>query len=142
MVGLLDRWSKKKQTERLTENKAKKETKEPVVRPAAEEKVKHTKKVSQHSTAYRILVRPLVTEKAAIKESENKYSFMVSREATKNQVKEAVAEAYGVKPVRINIMNVQGRRVRFGNHFGRRSDFKKAIVTLPVGKSINIHEGV
>jgi len=54
----------------------------------------------------------------------------------------AVEELYGTKPERVNVINVQGKVMRFGRSMGRRSDFKKAIVTLPSGKTINLHEGV
>ncbi|MBI5221417.1 MAG: 50S ribosomal protein L23 [Candidatus Magasanikbacteria bacterium] len=89
-----------------------------------------------------ILVRALVTEKSAVKQSENKYSFVVVNGANKGAVRQAVFEVYGVKPTAVNILNVQGKFVRFGNHYGKRGDYKKAIVTLPKGKSIVVHEGV
>jgi large subunit ribosomal protein L23 len=104
--------------------------------------VKSKLKLSNHSTAYKVLVKPLVTEKSAIAESKNKYSFIVSLSANKNQVKEAIAEVYGVKPVKVNIINTDGRPMRFGRSMGRRSDYKKAIVTLPAGSTIDIHAGV
>ncbi|OGH91861.1 MAG: 50S ribosomal protein L23 [Candidatus Magasanikbacteria bacterium RIFOXYD2_FULL_39_9] len=87
-------------------------------------------------------MKPLVTEKSAIAESKNKYSFLVAKAANKNQVKTAVAEIYGVQPTQVNIANVEGRAVRFGRSAGRRGDYKKAIVTLPAGKTIDIHTGV
>lgn len=104
--------------------------------------VKSTVKVAAHSIAFKVLVKPLITEKSAIAESKGKYSFIVSRTANKEQVKSAVAEIYGVKPVGVNIANVEGRAVRFGRSLGRRGDYKKAIVTLPAGKTIDIHAGV
>lgn len=140
-----------------------KEVKEPVVKAAGTKEKKETKvakttkakkevkkeetevtqrAVKSNEIAYKILIKPLVTEKAAIAESLNKYSFVVARNVNKFQVKQAVNELYGVMPVSVNIMNNDGRRVRFGGSQGRRSDFKKAIVTLPAGKTITIHEGV
>lgn len=104
--------------------------------------VKSTVKVAAHSTSFRVLVKPLVTEKSAIAESKNKYSFLVAKSANKNQVKAAVAEIYGVQPTQVNIANVEGRAVRFGRSAGRRGDYKKAIITLPAGKTIDIHTGV
>lgn len=97
--------------------------------------------VKSAGLGYRVIVRPLVTEKAATAESANKYSFIVSAGASAGAVGRAVAELYGVKPLKINTINVQGRRLRSGRG-GRRSDFKKAIVTLAKGASITIHEGV
>lgn len=89
-----------------------------------------------------ILVKPLVSEKAAIAETANTYTFVVTNDATKLTVKRAVKEVYGVMPIRVRMLNVQGKYVRFGRGYGRRSDWKKAIVTLPKGQTIRIHEGV
>ena len=151
-MGLLDRWTKKTEQAKLkdldkksvkpatatkTVKKEKVESKNEIVAP-----VSTRKSVKTESIAYKILVRPLVTEKSAVMESLNKYSFIVSHSATKTQVKQAVAEAYGVRPATVNIMNVEGRSVRFGHGYGRRSDYKKAVVTLATGQSIAIHEGV
>lgn len=119
------------------EVKVAKATKEKEVAPA-----KSKLKLSNYSTAYKVLVKPLVTEKSAVAEGKNKYSFVVNRNANKNQVREAVAEIYGVKAVKVNIINTDGRPMRFGRSMGRRSDYKKAIVTLSAGSTIDIHAGV
>lgn len=165
-MGLLDRWSKKKQEEVLekqsapkTEEKSVKvEKTAPAKKTSAKTATKKTTKTAKVATASSevvapadkkiakiknsILVRPLVTEKSAVKQSENKYSFVVVNGANKGAVRQAVFEVYGVKPVSVNMINVQGKPIRFGNHSGKRSDYKKAVVTLPKGKSIVIHEGV
>ena len=99
-------------------------------------------KLAKNSTAYKILVKPLVTEKSAVQESKGKYSFVVSRLANKTEVKTAIVQIYGVKPLKVNIVNVDGRQVRSGRSLGRRSDYKKAVVTLPSGSTIDIHAGV
>lgn len=100
-------------------------------------------KISKYSLAFKVLVKPLVTEKSAVAESKhNKYSFVVAKNANKSQIKKAVEEVYGVKPTNVNVVNVDGRLVRFGRSTGRRSDYKKAVITLPQGKTIDIHVGV
>jgi len=99
------------------------------------------KKIIKVRIAPKIILRPLVTEKMAIEAAENKYGFLVNRTATKSQVKRAIEEIYKVKPVSINIMNVQGKMVYRGRQTGKRSDIKKAIVTLASGQTIT-HEGV
>ncbi|MFA7654215.1 MAG: 50S ribosomal protein L23 [Candidatus Magasanikbacteria bacterium] len=151
-MGLLDRWAKKQDAEKLKSNVSEKtgvtKSKKSVV-------VKKADNVKSDSTAvipnfksktggisYKILSKALVTEKSAIAESNNKYSFVVSRFATKGQISQAVKEAYGIKPKAINVINVNGRNVRFGKSKGRRSDYRKAIVTLPKGQTISIHKGV
>lgn len=152
-MGLLNNWLHKKKKEQLNKTGAKAKHVEVAAKSAEEIKApahvdkeqtakKHKVKLSADSTAFRILVKPLVTEKSAVAESINKYSFVVAKSASKNQIKKAVSEIYGVKPVAVNVVNVEGRRLRFGRSAGRRSDFKKAIVTLPQGKTIDIHTGV
>lgn len=89
-----------------------------------------------------VIIKPLVTEKAAAAQSINKYSFIVNRKSDKTQIKRAIKEIYGIMPASVNIMNVEGKATRSGKLKGRRSDYKKAIVTMPKGKSISIHEGV
>ncbi len=89
-----------------------------------------------------VIVRPLVTEKAAILASANTYAFVVKNGANKVEVGVAIQQMYGVKPARVNIQNVEGKSKRFGRSTGKRSDWKKALVTLPDGKTINVHEGV
>lgn len=169
-MGLLDRWTKREEKKKLegdtppvsvvenTDKPTKAVKSDSAVKKAASSKAKTAKKtVAEKSEkaektvalntkvsaiADRILVKPLVTEKSAHAQSLGKYGFMVARNATKNNVKRAVFEVYGVMPEKVNMINTDGKWVRFGSSFGRRSDYKKAIVTLPAGKSITIHEGV
>ncbi len=109
----------------------------------SEKNQEHKFKASDYSLAFKTLVKPLVTEKSAIAQGKhNKYSFVVARNATKDQIKKAVEEIYGVKASAINVANVEGRRVRFGRSMGKRNDYKKAVITLPSGKTIDIHTGV
>ncbi|MDD2257972.1 MAG: 50S ribosomal protein L23 [Patescibacteria group bacterium] len=94
------------------------------------------------SDSYKILSHPLITEKAATNSSLNKYVFIVSKEANKVSIAKAVYAVYGVKPMKINIVCQKGKAVTRGRIKGQRSDFKKAIVTLKKGDSIQIYEGV
>ncbi len=94
------------------------------------------------NNAYRILIKPVVSEKASIAERFNAYSFIVAKTASKKHIKEAVQQIYGVKPEKVRIINVEGKELRVKTGSARRGDWKKAIVTLPKGQSINIHEGV
>ena len=89
-----------------------------------------------------VVIKPLITEKAAVAQSLNKYSFIVNRRATKVEIKRAVKEIYGIVPTGVNISNIEGKRKFSGRVSGRRQDYKKALVTLPKGQSITIHEGV
>lgn len=103
---------------------------------------KTSKKGVKNSVAYRILVKPLVTEKAANLGSLNQYAFVVSDSANKIDVAKAIFEVYGVKPVKVNIIKVKGKVVSRGKITGKRKDFKKALVSLKKGDSISIYEGV
>lgn len=97
---------------------------------------------TKHNVSYKILVRPLITEKATHLNSENKYIFVVSRAANKIEVAKAIKAAYGFTPVKVNLSNVSGKHVSRGRIMGQRSDWRKAIVTLKKGEVIKIYEGV
>lgn len=139
-MGIMDRWTKKKEKEQLAQGTPAKEEKE-VVADTKSETLSAGRAVIK-GVAYQVLIRPLLTEKGTVLGTYNKYVFMVTNGAKKNQIREAVKERYGVEPIAVNVINVQGRRLRFGKSMGRRSDYKKAIVTLPKGQSITLHEGV
>ncbi len=98
--------------------------------------------VTKFDGAHRVLVRPLITEKAANFGTLNKYAFVVTGQSNKVEVAKAVQAVYGVKPVNVNIVCVKGKAVTRGRIKGRRSDMKKAIVTLKKGDTIQIYEGV
>jgi large subunit ribosomal protein L23 len=106
------------------------------------EKGKTEQLTPNRGQAYKTLVKPLITEKAATLGSLDKYAFAVSDKSNKIEVADAIKEVYGVKPVAVNIIAVKGKKVRYGRTMGKRKDWKKAIVTLPKGKTINIYEGV
>lgn len=89
-----------------------------------------------------VIVRPLVTEKSAVLASKNAYVFAVAKNATKVDISMAIRAMYGVQPESVNVSNVRGKVVRRGKVTGQRKAWKKAIVTLPAGKSLNIYEGV
>lgn len=91
-------------------------------------------------SAYRTLVKPHVTEKTATLAHERKYVFVVNHDATKLSVKQAVRELYGVIPESVQMVNRYGKMVRFGQRSGQRKDWKKAIVTVPEGKTLPIYE--
>ncbi len=98
---------------------------------------------SASSGALKIIVKPLVTEKAATHQTvDQAYSFIVAKSANKIQIAAAVKELYGVAPISVRTAIMTGRSVRFGQGMGKRGDYKKAVVTLKKGDSITIHEGV
>ncbi len=105
---------------------------------------KESKKEPKENTkdAYKILIKPLVSEKAAEAGKLNQYIFIVNKNANKPEIKKAVEAVYGIKPIKVNIINTLGKKVRLGRVYGKRKDWKKAIITLPKGKSIQIYEGL
>lgn len=105
-------------------------------------KSKKTTSTSRFEGSYRVLVKPLVTEKATDLSANNKYVFVVASEANKIEVAKAINVVYGVKPVAVNIISVKGKVVSRGRIKGQRKDWKKAVVTLKKGDSIKIYEGV
>lgn len=118
-----------------TEKKATKEktTKKSVVK-------KNESEVSK--IAHNVIVRPLISEKSSFLAAENKYVFVVNSKTNRSEVKKAIKELYDVTPTQVNIMNMAGKRVRFKGIRGKRSDWKKAIVTIPKDATINVFEGV
>lgn len=88
------------------------------------------------------LRRPIITEKSTIMQENGRYSFEVATSATKLQIKQAVEEAFGVKVVKVNTMNVRGKRKRYGPRMSVLPSRKKALVTLAPGQTITIFEGV
>ena len=91
---------------------------------------------------YQVIKRPLITEKANIlKEKENKVSFVVDREANKAEIKEAVEGLLKVKVLKVHVATIKGKPRRIGRTIGKRSDWKKAVVTLRPGDHIEFFEG-
>lgn len=77
-----------------------------------------------------IIIAPIVTEKSNDQLQEGKYTFEVNKKATKVEIAKAVEKLFGVKVVKVNTMNVSGKKKRVGYHIGKTSDWKKAIVTI------------
>ena len=78
-----------------------------------------------------IILRPILTEKSReAMVAEGKYTFEVSKKATKIDIKNAVERLFDVKVVDVKTMNIRGKLKRQGVHVGRRSDWKKSIVTI------------
>jgi large subunit ribosomal protein L23 len=100
------------------------------------------KEKNLQTAAYRILLKPVVSEKASVAESNNTYIFHIVPTATKTDVKQAVQKIYGVTPAKVRIINALGKSTRTRNGLAKRGDWKKALVTLPAGQTIGIHEGV
>ncbi len=89
-----------------------------------------------------VIIGPLVTEKnTLLKEKENKYVLKVNIDATKEDIKKAVEKMFKVKVTRVNTMRVGGKTRRMGMFSGKRSDWKKAFISLKTGETIKFFEG-
>ena len=84
------------------------------------------------------IIAPIVTEKSAALSGKNVLVFRVAQNATRVAVKQAVKELYNVIPVKVNMITVAPRAMHFGRTQGMTKGYKKAMVTLPAGKTIDV----
>ena len=89
-----------------------------------------------------ILRRPVITEKSSAAMSKNQYVFQVARAANKITIARAIHAAYGVTPIAVRTSLVKAKHRTRGRISGRVAGWKKAVITLPVGKTIRLHDGV
>ena len=87
-----------------------------------------------------ILIRAIITEKTTALMEEGKYTFRVPLNVTKIEIRQAVEQIFKVKVQAVNTMRYEGKVKRLGRTQGRRSDWKKAIVTLKPGETIELFE--
>ncbi len=93
-------------------------------------------------TQYEVIRRPIRTEKTTDQEElNNQVAFEVDQRASKVEIRQAIERLFGVRVLKVNTLNQLGKPKRVGRVFGRRSDFKKAIVTLAEGDQIEFFEG-
>jgi len=91
---------------------------------------------------YDTILAPVITEKATLLSEQNKVVFRVAGDASKDEIAAAVEALFKVNVTKVNTINVKGKTKRFRGIMGRRSDVKKAIVTLAEGQSIDITTGL
>lgn len=91
---------------------------------------------------FNLISRPYITEKVLfMKEEGNKVVFKIHKDTNKIELKNAIESIFNVTVENINTLTVKGKKKRLGRHEGRRSDWKKAIVTLKEGDTIEYFEG-
>jgi large subunit ribosomal protein L23 len=91
---------------------------------------------------YDTILAPVITEKATLLSELNKVVFRVAPDATKDQIATAVESLFNVRVIKVNTLTTKGKVKRFRGILGKRSDVKKAIVTLAEGDSIDITTGL
>ena len=87
-----------------------------------------------------IMIRPVITEKSTTLMAEGKYVFEVAKSGNKIEIAKAISQIFKVKVASVNTINVEGKVKRMGRSVGKRSDYKKAIVKLAAGETIEFFE--
>lgn len=100
------------------------------------------KKAEATERDYNVILTPHITEKGTLGSEHGQVTFQVAKDATKPEIKQAVEALFDVKVKAVNTMVQKGKTKRFKGIVGRRSDFKKAIVTLEEGQTIDTGTGV
>lgn len=88
---------------------------------------------------YQIIIRPVATEKTSDLSEHNKIVFRVDRKASKHQIRQAIKAIFGVDVVKVNTMVMPSKPKRVGRYVGRRSGYKKAVITLAEGQEIDFY---
>jgi len=92
---------------------------------------------------YQVLIGPHITEKATdVKRLTGQVIFKVHKDANKLEIKQAVEKFFKVKVLDVRTINVKGKRKRIGRFEGKRSDWKKAVIKLAPGQTIEFFEGL
>jgi large subunit ribosomal protein L23 len=91
--------------------------------------------------AQRVLVEPWITEKSHAGVVENKYSFKVSRTATKGEIKKAIEGYYKVKVAKIGVINIPEKKKSYGRYPAKKAPIRKAVITLKQGDKIELFHG-
>ena len=105
-------------------------------------KYKNKLKEVDLNKSYKIIRKPIVTEKATKLSEFNKVVFEVASKSNKSEIRGAVEKLFSVKVKAVNIINIKGKVKRFKGILGKRNDVKKAVITLEEGNTIDISAGV
>ncbi len=89
-------------------------------------------------TVHNVILRPVITEKSMAQNADNKYTFMVNLRANKIEIRNAVEQLFNVNVTKVTTVRMEGKLKRRGRVFGKRSDYKKAYVTLREGQVIEV----
>ncbi|MFH1509328.1 MAG: 50S ribosomal protein L23 [bacterium] len=111
-------------------------------KPKKKTVVKRKVSKKDDNRAYKILIKPVISEKASVIQEENKYAFIVNKDSNRRQIANAVEDLYGVQVVQVRIVNVKGKMRRYGRSKGFTSRYKKAYVKLIAGDKLDLVEGV
>ena len=106
-------------------------------------KIKNMQSVNiSKEKAYNTIIKPIVTEKSTLLLENNQVVFLVDINSNKIDIKKSIELIFGVKVSAVNVIKVKGKTKRFKGTLGKRPDYKKAIISLPDGQSIDLSAGV
>ena len=108
--------------------------------PKAAKAIKSAQGITEKSLD--AIISPVVTEKSTLAGQHNKYTFKVSVCACKTTIKQAVEGIFGVNVTKINVSNFDGKHKVFKGRQGQRNSYRKAVVTLKSGQSIDLSSGI
>jgi large subunit ribosomal protein L23 len=116
----------------------------PAVKTPAQKAAKKAAKkpVANDAALYDFIRAPMITEKATMASEHNQFVFRVPLDASKPEIKQAVETLFKVQVTAVNTLITKGKLKRFRGRPGRRSDVKKAVVTLAAGQSIDVTTGL
>ncbi|WP_154052322.1 50S ribosomal protein L23 [Olsenella uli] len=90
------------------------------------------------NSAYEVIIRPIVSERSFDLMNENKYTFEVAKNAPKEEIRAAIQKLFGVRVLKVNTINVKPKRKRVRYQVGMTRSWKKAVVTLAPGDTIEV----
>ena len=90
------------------------------------------------NSAYEVIIRPIVSERSFDLMNENKYTFEVAKNAPKEEIRAAIQKLFGVRVLKVNTINVKPKKKRVRNQVGMTRSWKKAVVTLAPGDTIEV----
>ena len=125
----------------LKKKPAKKATTKKVEAKKKPAKATSTAPKTRVERAYNVLTRPIVNEKTTLLSEQGKLVFLVAPDASKTEIKKATESLFGTKVKSVNTIVQQGKVKRFRGIFGKRKDYKKAIITLEKGENIELLTG-
>ena len=91
---------------------------------------------------FKTIIKPIITEKSSMGSEHNQVTFQVQKTSSKKEIKLAIENIFKVKVKKVNTSIVKGKLKSFRGYLGKRSDYKKAFVTLEDGQTIDINAGV
>ncbi|MFA7169603.1 MAG: 50S ribosomal protein L23 [Candidatus Paceibacterota bacterium] len=142
-MSILNKIIKKEEGEKEKVSK-KVDSKKKITKPKVDKKTDAVKRVSKGETPlhyFEIIRRPYISEKAFSLNSEGQYVFLVADYSNKSEIKKAIEKNYKVKVAGVNITQAKSKPKRYKGFKNTRSGFKKAVVTLQKGNTIDVMEG-